>query len=43
LSEVLVVAEQLGRAVAPGPIAATVITSAVIAQAAPDDLRKASG
>jgi alkylation response protein AidB-like acyl-CoA dehydrogenase len=40
LSEVLVVVEQLGRAVAPGPIAATVITSAVIAEAAPKDLRE---
>ncbi|HEY1664568.1 MAG TPA: acyl-CoA dehydrogenase [Trebonia sp.] len=40
LSEVLVVAEQLGRAVAPGPFVPTVITSAVIAAAAPEDLRK---
>jgi hypothetical protein len=40
LSEVLVVAEQLGRAVAPGPFVPTVITSAVIAQAAPQDLRE---
>jgi alkylation response protein AidB-like acyl-CoA dehydrogenase len=40
LSELLVVAEQLGRAVAPGPFVPTVITSAVIAAAAPEDLRK---
>ncbi|MCW2935268.1 MAG: acyl-CoA dehydrogenase domain protein, partial [Actinomycetia bacterium] len=40
LSEVLVVAEQLGRAVAPGPYVPTVITSAVIAAMAPEDLRK---
>ena len=33
-------AEQLGRAVAPGPFVPTVITSAVIAAAAPEDLRK---
>ena len=33
-------AEQLGRAVAPGPFVPTVITSAVIAEAAPEDLRK---
>ncbi|HMD23205.1 MAG TPA: acyl-CoA dehydrogenase family protein, partial [Streptosporangiaceae bacterium] len=37
LSEVLVVAEQLGRAVAPGPFVPTVITSALIAAAAPED------
>jgi hypothetical protein len=40
LSEVLVVAEQLGRAVAPGPFVPTVLTSAVIAEAAPQDLRE---
>src|ERR1700756_5660652 len=40
LSEVLVVAEQLGRAVAPGPFVPTVITSALIAAAAPEDLRQ---
>jgi 3-oxochol-4-en-24-oyl-CoA dehydrogenase len=40
LPELLVVAEQSGRAVAPGPFVPTVITSAVIAAAAPDDLRK---
>src|SRR6202034_789154 len=40
LSEVLAVAEQLARAVAPGPFVPTVITSAVIAAAAPEDLRK---
>jgi 3-oxochol-4-en-24-oyl-CoA dehydrogenase len=39
LSELLVVAEQIGRAVAPGPFIPTVITSAVIAAAAPDDLQ----
>jgi hypothetical protein len=40
LSEVLVVAEGLGRAVAPGPFVPTVIASAVIAEAAPDGLRE---
>jgi 3-oxochol-4-en-24-oyl-CoA dehydrogenase len=40
LSEVLVVAEQLGRAVAPGPFIPSVITSAVIAAAAAENLRK---
>jgi alkylation response protein AidB-like acyl-CoA dehydrogenase len=39
LSEALVVAEQAGRAVAPGPFVPTVITSAVIAEAASHDLR----
>src|SRR3984885_6928054 len=40
LSEVLVVAEQLGRVVAPGPFVPTVITSALITAAAPEDLRR---
>jgi alkylation response protein AidB-like acyl-CoA dehydrogenase len=40
LSEALVVAERLGGAMAPGPFVPTVITSAVIAAAAPEDLRK---
>src|ERR1700733_16232757 len=40
LSEVLVVAEQLGRAVAPGPFVPTVITGALIAGGAPEDLRQ---
>jgi alkylation response protein AidB-like acyl-CoA dehydrogenase len=40
LAELLVVTEQLGRAVAPGPFVPTVITSTVIAAAAPEDLRK---
>jgi alkylation response protein AidB-like acyl-CoA dehydrogenase len=40
LPELLVVAEQSGRAMAPGPFVPTVITSAVIAAAAPDELRK---
>jgi len=40
LPELLVVAEQLGRAVAPGPFVPTVIASTVIAAAAPEDLRK---
>jgi 3-oxochol-4-en-24-oyl-CoA dehydrogenase len=40
LPELLVVAEQSGRAVAPGPLVPTVIASALIAAAAPDDLRK---
>jgi 3-oxochol-4-en-24-oyl-CoA dehydrogenase len=40
LPELLVVAEQLGRYVAPGPFVPTVITSTVIAAAGPEDLRK---
>jgi 3-oxochol-4-en-24-oyl-CoA dehydrogenase len=40
LPETLVVAEQMGRYLAPGPFVPTVITSAVLAAAAPDDLRK---
>ena len=40
LPETLVVAEQMGRHLAPGPFAPTVITSAVLAAAGPDDLRK---
>jgi alkylation response protein AidB-like acyl-CoA dehydrogenase len=40
LAELLVVTEQLGRAMAPGPFVPTVITSTVIAAAAPEDLRK---
>jgi alkylation response protein AidB-like acyl-CoA dehydrogenase len=40
LAETLVVAEQLGRQLAPGPFVPTVITSAVLAAAGPDDLRK---
>ena len=40
LSETLVVAEQMGRYLAPGPFVPTVITSAVLAAAGPDDLRK---
>jgi hypothetical protein len=39
-SELLVVAEQLGRAVAPGPFVPTVITSAVISATAPDDVQE---
>jgi 3-oxochol-4-en-24-oyl-CoA dehydrogenase len=39
LSELLVVTEQLGRALAPGPFVPTVIASAVIAAAGPDDLQ----
>src|SRR5580693_2788805 len=40
LSETLVVAEQMGRFLAPGPFVPSVITSAVLAAAGPDDLRK---
>src|SRR6516162_9655695 len=40
LPETLVVAEQMGRHLAPGPFIPTVITSAVLAAAGPDDLRK---
>jgi len=40
LAETLVVAEQMGRYLAPGPFVPTVIASAVLAVAGPDDLRK---
>jgi 3-oxochol-4-en-24-oyl-CoA dehydrogenase len=40
LPETLVVTEQMGRYLAPGPFVPTVITSAVLAAAGPDDLRK---
>jgi 3-oxochol-4-en-24-oyl-CoA dehydrogenase len=40
LPETLVAAEQMGRYLAPGPFVPTVITSAVLAAAGPDDLRK---
>jgi 3-oxochol-4-en-24-oyl-CoA dehydrogenase len=40
LTETLVVAEQMGRHLAPGPFVPTVITSAVLAAAGPDELRK---
>ena len=40
LAETLVVAEQMGRHLAPGPFVPTVITSAVLTAAGPDDLRK---
>jgi 3-oxochol-4-en-24-oyl-CoA dehydrogenase len=40
LPETLVVAEQMGRYLAPGPFIPTVITSAVLAAAGPDDLQK---
>jgi 3-oxochol-4-en-24-oyl-CoA dehydrogenase len=40
LPETLVVAEQTGRYLAPEPFVPTVITSAVLAAAGPDDLRK---
>jgi alkylation response protein AidB-like acyl-CoA dehydrogenase len=38
--ETLVVAEQMGRYLAPGPFVPTVITSAVLAAAGPEDLQK---
>ena len=40
LAETLVVAEQMGRHLAPGPFVPTVIASAVLAAAGPDELRK---
>ena len=40
LAETLVVAEQMGRYLAPGPFVPTVIASAVLAVAGPADLRK---
>jgi alkylation response protein AidB-like acyl-CoA dehydrogenase len=40
LLETLVVAEQTGRYLAPGPFVPTVITSAVLVAAGPDELRK---
>src|SRR5580700_8048410 len=40
LAETLVVAEQMGRHLAPGPFCPTVIASAVLTAAGPDDLRK---
>src|SRR5580692_8281202 len=40
LPETLVVAEQMGRYLAPGPFVPTVITSAVLTAAGPDELRK---
>jgi 3-oxochol-4-en-24-oyl-CoA dehydrogenase len=40
LLETLVVAEQMGRHLAPGPFVPTVITSAVLAAAGPEDVQK---
>ena len=40
LLETLVVAEQMGRHLAPGPFVPTVVSSAVLAAAGPADLRK---
>jgi 3-oxochol-4-en-24-oyl-CoA dehydrogenase len=40
LLETLVVAEQMGRYLAPGPFVPTVVTSAVLAAAGPAELRK---
>ena len=40
LPETLIVAEQMGRHLAPGPFVPTVIASAVLAAAGPDELRK---
>ena len=40
LAETLVVAEQMGRYLAPGPFVPTVMASAVLAVAGPEDLRK---
>jgi 3-oxochol-4-en-24-oyl-CoA dehydrogenase len=40
LPELLIVTEQLGRVVAPGPFVPTVIASAVIAAGGPDDLQR---
>src|SRR6202050_2981915 len=41
LPEVVVVAEELGRAVAPGPFVPTVIASTALAAIAPDDMKAA--
>jgi alkylation response protein AidB-like acyl-CoA dehydrogenase len=40
LPELLIVTEQLGRVVAPGPFVPTVIASAMIAAGGPDDLQR---
>ena len=40
LPELVVLVEEMGRAIAPGPFVPTVITSAVIASAAPDEAQK---
>jgi 3-oxochol-4-en-24-oyl-CoA dehydrogenase len=40
LPELVIVVEELGRAVAPGPFVPTVIASAVIAATAPSDIRR---
>ena len=40
LPETLIVAEQMGRYLAPGPFVPTVVSSAVLAAAGPADLRK---
>jgi alkylation response protein AidB-like acyl-CoA dehydrogenase len=40
LPETLIVAEQMGRHLAPGPFVPTVVSSAVLAAAGPDDLQK---
>src|SRR5215831_4229073 len=39
LPELVIVAEQMGRAIAPGPFIPTVIASAVISAGAPDDIK----
>jgi alkylation response protein AidB-like acyl-CoA dehydrogenase len=39
LPELVVVVEEMGRAVAPGPFVPTVIASALVSSAAPDDVR----
>src|SRR3546814_2249097 len=41
LEELVIVVEQLGRVVAPGPFVPTVIASALIAAAGDDDLQSA--
>jgi len=40
LEELVVVVEQMGRAIAPGPFVPTVLASAIIAAAAPDEIQK---
>jgi alkylation response protein AidB-like acyl-CoA dehydrogenase len=40
LEELVVVVEQMGRAIAPGPFVPTVLASAILAAAAPDDVQK---
>ena len=40
MSELVVVVEQLGRALAPGPFIPTVVVSALVAAVAPDEIKE---